>query len=179
MQTYNYIFANCHLFWQFELLLRSRYAVSIPVLLRTYFFWDVTLFCLNDTFLTPQAFNVKTLLFESSDNSNPETDRYMPGDLIPSLLCLSILQTRKAHAIYKTAWTPFMLLQHSPLLDGRLSLQHFNYSFRSDQRHDRKHLTMDQRPLQGVCECLRQRATRRNLSQAASFTQHGTRVTLI
>jgi hypothetical protein len=67
-------------------------------------------------FFTPQAFNVNTLLFESSDNSNPETGRYLPGDLIPSLRCLSTLQTQKRHAIYKTAWTPLMLSQHSPLL---------------------------------------------------------------
>jgi len=49
------------------------------------------------------------------DNSNPETDRYVPGDLFPSLLRLSTLQTQKLQAIYKTAWTPLMLLQHSPL----------------------------------------------------------------
>jgi hypothetical protein len=62
-------------------------------------------------FFTPQAFNVKTLLFESSDNTNPQTDRYMPG-----LLRLSTVQTQKKHAIYKSAWTPLMLLQNSPLL---------------------------------------------------------------
>lgn len=109
-------FLQIVMFLTIRMLLRSRYAVAIPVLLRTCFFWDVTLYCLNDTLLNPQAFNVKTLLFEYSDNTNPETDHYMPGDLIPILLRLPTLQTQKTHAIYKTAWTPLMLLQHSPLL---------------------------------------------------------------
>jgi hypothetical protein len=54
MQTYNYISQNYHFFLTIRIVSpSSRFAYSMPVLLRICFFWDVTLYCMNDTFLTP------------------------------------------------------------------------------------------------------------------------------
>jgi hypothetical protein len=49
-------------FWKSELLLRARFGVSTAVFLRIHFFWDVSLYCLEDYCLTPQSLNMKPLL---------------------------------------------------------------------------------------------------------------------
>jgi hypothetical protein len=174
MQTYNYISANYNLFLTIQIVTSLEICSFHTIVVQDLCLLGCDTSLLEWYFLTPQGFNVKTLLFESSDNSNPETDRYMP-QFTSSFHYSDTENTCNLKNCLNAAYAVTTLT----IAGGRLSLQRFNCCFHSDQRHGRRHLTMDQLPLQGVCECLRQSSTRRNLSQAASFIQHGTTATLI
>jgi hypothetical protein len=112
MQTYNYISANYRLFLTIRIVTSLEICSFHTIVVQDlFFFGDVTLHCLNDTF-----WPLRPLMWRHYYLNLRITLTQRQIVTCPNLLRLSTIQTQKTHAIYKTAWTPLMLLQHSPLL---------------------------------------------------------------